>query len=218
MDYPRCSIPTINPIQSFIGSSHVRVISDIQYITIAAGQTDYCDYTSFESGLIYSIYSVCVAQEDNAPFLSYLKYNGEFVCLNRSVGVSQWQNLSGLPFLLLDGSRVEQSMKNLDSVSRTYAVTFSFLVVPRQAGWGVPPNTYFVVDDYTPEVGVAANFTNLVLNEPDSYIWDFGDGSAYSTTKNPSKAYSAAGTYTVTLYATNDWGTTQYSTSIVVHT
>ena len=39
-----------------------------------------------------------------------------------------------------------------------------------------------------------------------TWQWNYGDGSANGTTKNPSHKYTAAGTYTVTLTVTNDGG------------
>jgi PKD repeat protein len=39
-----------------------------------------------------------------------------------------------------------------------------------------------------------------------SYKWDFGDGSAISTQENPEHSYTAVGTYTVKLTATNEKG------------
>src|SRR5206468_8780479 len=46
--------------------------------------------------------------------------------------------------------------------------------------------------------------------DPDGTIatwrWDFGDGSAVGTTRNPSHTYSAGGSYTVTLTVTDNQG------------
>ncbi len=42
-------------------------------------------------------------------------------------------------------------------------------------------------------------FLDASLPEPDSWLWDFGDGSGSSTVQNPNHAYSSAGIYTVTL-------------------
>ena len=47
--------------------------------------------------------------------------------------------------------------------------------------------------------GNTVNFTNTSGMCPSGYLWNFGDGSATSTTQNPSHTYSAAGTYNVTL-------------------
>jgi len=49
-------------------------------------------------------------------------------------------------------------------------------------------------------------FLNLSSNA-DTYIWDFGDGSA-STVVNPVHMYSEEGTYTVVLVATSESGAT----------
>lgn len=54
--------------------------------------------------------------------------------------------------------------------------------------------------------GFSASFTNTSSNGT-SYSWDFGDGSDPSTAVNPSHTYGQAGSYTVTLSATNECGT-----------
>lgn len=67
----------------------------------------------------------------------------------------------------------------------------------------------------SPAVDFAANatlscsgtvaFTDQSTNEPDSWLWDFGDGNS-STEQNPLHTYAANGTYTVQLTATNATG------------
>ncbi|NVO03248.1 MAG: PKD domain-containing protein, partial [Bacteroidetes bacterium] len=49
------------------------------------------------------------------------------------------------------------------------------------------------------------NFTDLSANSPTSWIWYFGDGTT-ATTQNPTHAYTASGTYTVSLKSTNAIG------------
>ena len=49
-------------------------------------------------------------------------------------------------------------------------------------------------------------FTDLSTNLPTAWRWDFGDGST-STLQNPAHQYAAAGSYNVTLAATNTYGT-----------
>ncbi|MDO7845624.1 PKD domain-containing protein [Hymenobacter sp. M29] len=48
-------------------------------------------------------------------------------------------------------------------------------------------------------------FTDGTQNAPTSWLWNFGDGTT-STAQNPSHQYTAAGTYTVSLTATNSNG------------
>lgn len=60
----------------------------------------------------------------------------------------------------------------------------------------------------TPTMGVVpmlTQFTDLTLNTPTSWLWDFGDGST-STSQNPSHNYVTSGIYNVTLTATNATG------------
>ena len=54
-------------------------------------------------------------------------------------------------------------------------------------------------------LGETAVFTNTSAGDNLQYVWDFGDG-ATSTDTNPSHVYTATGTYTVTLTASNEVG------------
>ena len=56
-------------------------------------------------------------------------------------------------------------------------------------------------------------FSNTSVNAT-SYFWDFGDGSV-STLQNPSKSYTTAGTYTVSLTVTGSNGCTDVTTKTV---
>ena len=48
-------------------------------------------------------------------------------------------------------------------------------------------------------------FTDASQNMPTGWLWNFGDGTT-STLQNPSRTYAATGTYTVSLTATNAFG------------
>jgi len=49
-------------------------------------------------------------------------------------------------------------------------------------------------------------FVNTSTGNNNTYQWDFGDGSGFSTIANPGHTYGAPGVYTVTLIATNSQG------------
>lgn len=52
---------------------------------------------------------------------------------------------------------------------------------------------------------LTARFTDASVNNPTSWLWSFGDGTQ-SREQNPAKTYGRAGTYTVTLVASNQAG------------
>lgn len=62
--------------------------------------------------------------------------------------------------------------------------------------------------------GTSMNFTSTSTNYPTSYLWTFGDGTT-STQQNPTKSYTVAGTYNVTLTVTNQWGSTTSTSQAV---
>ena len=72
-----------------------------------------------------------------------------------------------------------------------------------------PPQNPPVADfSGTPTSGnapLAVSFTDLSTNGPTSWSWTFGDGGT-STAQNPSHTYASAGVYTVSLTATNAYG------------
>jgi|GEM_PF-2145019 len=79
----------------------------------------------------------------------------------------------------------------------------------------VPPAPAF---SYTTAVScnTTATFTNSTYNGI-SYSWDFGDGSPAVTTQNASHVYTVSGSYTVALTATNPYGSTTSTQTIVIN-
>ena len=70
-----------------------------------------------------------------------------------------------------------------------------------------PPIADFSAADTTIDIGTQAFFTDLSTNTPTEWGWDFGDDNwTGNTTANPSHLYTALGTYTVSLNATNAYG------------
>lgn len=69
-----------------------------------------------------------------------------------------------------------------------------------------PPVANFSGSPTTGVYPLTVNFSDLSTGNPTSWSWDFGDGSGTSTQQNPSYTYNSAGTYTVSLTATNAYG------------
>lgn len=80
-----------------------------------------------------------------------------------------------------------------------------------------PPVAAFTTNATTTCTG-CVQFTDASQNTPTSWLWTFGDGTT-STLQNPNHCYSTAGTYAVTLQATNAAGSnTSAATSITYNT
>ena len=54
-------------------------------------------------------------------------------------------------------------------------------------------------------LGKSTTFINLSTDNPETFLWDFGDGNT-STDKNPTHTYTDLGSYTVSLTVTNEYG------------
>lgn len=98
--------------------------------------------------------------------------------------------------------------------------TYEVTLTARNAGGSDSITKTIVVIDppiasFTQTVNeLAVTFADTSANDPTSWDWDFGDGTS-SAAQNPTKTYAAAGTYTVTLIATNDAGSSAPFTTTV---
>jgi PKD repeat protein len=70
------------------------------------------------------------------------------------------------------------------------------------------PQAVFTSNVTTGDVPFAVQFTDLSTNNPDTWEWDYGDGTYNYVTQNPIHLYTTAGTYLVTLTASNSEGFT----------
>lgn len=94
--------------------------------------------------------------------------------------------------------RVENTLGN-DTKTRTNYIT----VNPNTN----PPATDFVASETEISVGTTITFTDLTENIVTSWAWTFEGGTpATSTEQNPTVTYDEPGNYTVTLVATNAYG------------
>lgn len=80
---------------------------------------------------------------------------------------------------------------------------------------GGPPTAAFTWAPTAPAVGQTITFTDTSTGSPTSWAWSFGDG-ATSTQRNPTHAYSSAGSKTVTLTAGNPQGSSLRTQTVAV--
>ena len=82
-----------------------------------------------------------------------------------------------------------------------------------------PPVAQFSISSNSIETGQSVTFTDQSDNTPTSWQWTFENGDpATSTVQNPTVTYNSAGSFAVTLVATNDGGsdTKSVQTAVVV--
>jgi PKD repeat protein len=70
----------------------------------------------------------------------------------------------------------------------------------------------------SPNAPSTATFTDNSSPGGTAYLWEFGSGQGTSTQQNPTHAYSAAGTYNVTLTVTYPTGPVAVTKSITLGT
>jgi PKD repeat protein len=81
-----------------------------------------------------------------------------------------------------------------------YTVTFGSVVV-------VKPVANFTANTTSIEVGQSVSFSDLSTNDPNSWSWSFAGGTpSTSSAQNPTVTYNTAGTYQVSLTASNSAG------------
>lgn len=68
-----------------------------------------------------------------------------------------------------------------------------------------------------PTDSMTVEFTNLCSGPIDSYLWDLGDGTTSPDASPAPHTYATAGTKTVSLTATNEYGSTKKTRSIETH-
>ena len=83
-----------------------------------------------------------------------------------------------------------------NSYTRSNYITVSAPAAPVAAFTATPTST---------SINTNVTFTDQSTNTPTSWSWNFGDGTT-STLQNPTHAYTTAGTYSVSLTATNAQG------------
>ncbi|MBI2269374.1 MAG: PKD domain-containing protein [Bacteroidetes bacterium] len=94
-----------------------------------------------------------------------------------------------------------------DVQSRSTAGNACGTAMTNYPGCGTPPVANFTSNKTSVCAGGSVSFTDQSTNTPTSWAWTFSGGTpGTSTLQNPSITYNAAGTYTVSLMATNSNG------------
>jgi PKD repeat protein/Zn-dependent protease len=81
---------------------------------------------------------------------------------------------------------------------------------------GDPPVPDFSVTPPLGNIPFIVTFNDRTTGTPDSWDWDFGDGSS-ATVQNPTHTYTKPGVFSVTLFSGNEFGTGQITKSGIIN-
>lgn len=126
---------------------------------------------------------------------------------------SSWFDLGGGNwFLFSSGTSTDVAYSYLAAESQGPMVSIDYFEdgtianVSYWLGSTTEPQAPIANYSYIDQGGGTIQFTDLSLNNPTSWLWDFGDGNT-STQQNPAHTYAVAEAYTVCLFVTNEFGT-----------
>ncbi len=125
---------------------------------------------------------------------------------------SGWTAGNAMAFILWSDLG-ESSERVADSYEGGYPPELSFdWTIPDAPVAGFSQNVTGICE------GESIQFTDASSNNPSSWSWDFGDGNT-STQQNPVHSYTSAGTYSISLTASNTQGSNTLTENdlIVVH-
>jgi len=184
------------PGASFTGLSSAQLQFDVAYAPYNAANFDGLEVlVSSDCGVTFtSVYSKSNTVLATAPAVTTIftptaaQWRTETVNLTPYIGNSKvivaFKNLSGY------GNRLF-----VDNINLTGVVS------------STPPTASFTGTPTTLCAGQTVTYTNTSTGSPTSYLWTFEGGTpATSTAANPTVTYAAAGTFDVTLVATNGGG------------
>ncbi|HSI91517.1 MAG TPA: GEVED domain-containing protein [Adhaeribacter sp.] len=182
----------------------------------ADGSAGYEDFTctksvTLEEGVSYPITLTTSAGNDQDTWI-YIDYNnnGNFETNELTFTKLNAKNPTGN--LVTQGGGVRNTPLRMRVISdfsgaasspcfnRTHGQVEDYTVI-------LTPNTRKPAIDFTSNFSNPCDsiiqFTDLSLNAPTSFEWNFGDGSPVSTQRNPTHEYNTPGMYPVTLKACN---------------
>jgi PKD repeat protein len=184
------------PGASFAGLSSAQLQFDVAYAPYNATNFDGLEVlVSSDCGVTFtSVYSKSNTVLATAPAITTIftptaaQWRTETVNLTPYIGntkvIVAFRNLSGY------GNRLFVDNINLTGVVST-----------------TPPTASFTGTPTTVCAGQTVTYTNTSIGSPTSYLWTFEGGTpATSTATNPTVTYATAGTFDVTLIATNGGG------------
>lgn len=183
---------------------------------VPAHTTETFTITQRDANHIYVINSLMVSAYDPITVSAMVYCND--VPVGGGAGLSNLQIplFYDQKYTLAYGEVLTADVDNFYASQYYYIFWANCIVLPMPSGFCRRPLAFFTLDKYT--VAHNVNFTpnDECEYSPVSYDWNWGDGSAHSTTAEPTHKYAVAGTYAISLTATNAGGSDTFITYILI--
>ena len=144
------------------------------------------------------VYSVDVSQDGN--YVAAGSDDAYIYLLNSDDGTLSWKYNTGYSGSAGCIVSISSNGRYLAASANTGSIYFFDNGIQ-----SAPPIASFSADKTSGTAPLTVTFTDLSTNLPTSWNWNFGDDST-STFQNPTHTYTSAGSYTVSLTATNAAG------------
>ena len=186
------------------------------------GYSDFtCSQTTVFAGQTYSL-SIQTAAQSTQNYGAWIDYNNDGVFSNTSERVftaTSVLNTSGnvvipggatlnTPLIMRVSADYDFSAAPLPCTDLDFGQAEDYTIIITQNS--NPPVADFIAANTTSCTGTVC-FTDLSTNIPTGWFWDFGDGNT-SLQQNPCHTYAADGTYSISLTATNAFGSDNETT------
>lgn len=159
---------------------------------------EYGDETHAQDGVFFS-------SNGGASFVQVLAFN------NGAVSNNVWRNaildvdaVAAANGLTLTSNFVVKFQQYDNYAIATDGMAFDDITVTGGPA-GSAPVAAFAASTTSGTAPLTVTFTDASTNAPTAWSWNFGDGGT-STTQSPAHTYTTAGTYTVSLIASNAYG------------
>lgn len=144
-------------------------------------------------------------------------YSADITAGNPSAHTWDWRlqySATGSSYSQVDSSTVPEPLFTIDdagyyratlTVDNGYYTHGPVTSSATLASGALPSVSFAATTSTTIAPGGSVTFQST-MSGATSYLWEFGDGTSTSAIQNPTKQYNDAGTYTVKLTGTNEWG------------
>lgn len=175
-------------------------------MTTNAGQT----WTNYSTGLP-SIPANCIVYHNGSNDALYVGM--DIGVYYRDASMSSWQAFSnGLPNTIVNELEIQYSSLKLRAATYGRGLWESDLYSQPNS----PPVASFTASATTVCSGQSITFTDNSTNQPTSWAWTINGGTPNSSTQqNPTATFNTPGTYTVSLVASNSFGSSAASSQTI---